>query len=233
MQNPPQMSPDGAYWWDGHAWQPMPVQSAPAAETPRPSWLPEGVSVPTPRIPEGIPLISQPAFIGAAASPAIFAPAWANETPPVESLSLTKKILNWAGLVLSGAFLLLGVFSFPFIALRAVGTERDNALAGAVLIIIIGGAFFVPCLAVLLGLGPVVGTTLHSLGIAGCLVVLGMVLNTALVLTTPVGAARYVVPWGTFMLVVFRAWRGRWLGACIIGGVWLVGAAITLTIARH
>ena len=103
----------------------------------------------------------------------------------------------------------------------------------AVVFIVIGGAIFLPCLGVLLGFGPVVGTTLHSLGIAGCLVVLGMVINTAVAVIHPVGGLRYVVPWGTFVLIVFRAWRGRWLGACIIGGVWLVGAMIILTIGRH
>jgi hypothetical protein len=30
IQGPPQMSPDGAYWWDGRTWQPMPKLGAPA-----------------------------------------------------------------------------------------------------------------------------------------------------------------------------------------------------------
>jgi hypothetical protein len=29
IQGPPQMSPDGAYWWDGKTWQPMPKLGAP------------------------------------------------------------------------------------------------------------------------------------------------------------------------------------------------------------
>jgi len=46
-----QISPDGAYWWDGQAWRPMPspvpapvAQSQPDAA--RPSWLPEGTAIP-------------------------------------------------------------------------------------------------------------------------------------------------------------------------------------------
>jgi hypothetical protein len=48
----PQISPDGAYWWDGQAWRPMPLPGSPAPvglQTPqmsRPSWLPEGVEAP-------------------------------------------------------------------------------------------------------------------------------------------------------------------------------------------
>ena len=48
----PQISPDGAYWWDGQAWRPMPLSGTPApveSQTPqmsRPSWLPEGAEAP-------------------------------------------------------------------------------------------------------------------------------------------------------------------------------------------
>jgi hypothetical protein len=238
VQTPPQISPDGAYWWDGEVWQPMPVHSGatsvaqPTAETPRPSWLPEGVEVPTPPRQPGIPLISQPAVIGASAGAAIYAPAWASETPPQSAgLSTTKKVLLWAGLVLSGAILLFGLLGVP-IALNEAGTARSNGLTGAATLIVVGGAIFVPCLAVLLGFGPVVAASLHSLGILGCLVVLAMVVNTAVAVTSPVGGGRFVIPWGTLALVVFRAWRGRWLGAGIIGGVWAVAATITLTMAR-
>jgi hypothetical protein len=38
--------------------------------------------------------------------------------------------------------------------------------------------------------------------------------------------------WGTVAMVVFRAWRGQWLGAGIIVITWAVGAAIILTMGR-
>jgi hypothetical protein len=142
-----------------------------------------------------------------------------------------KKILLWAGLVLSGAILLVGLLGVPA-ALNEGGVARSNGLTGAVVLIVVGGAFFAPCLAVLLGFGPVVSVSLNSLGILGCLVVLAMVVNTAVAVTSPVGGGRFVIPWGTVVLVVFRAWRGRWLGAGIIGAVWMVGATITLTMSR-
>src|SRR5260370_5690430 len=47
-----QISPDGAYWWDGQAWRPMPSTSIAAAmeqpqpEAARPSWLPEATVLP-------------------------------------------------------------------------------------------------------------------------------------------------------------------------------------------
>ncbi len=70
LPGPPQMSPDGAYWWDGQKWQPMPGRAvAPPAPTPaaqqdaRPSWLavpvqPDQLIVATDETP---PLWAQPA----------------------------------------------------------------------------------------------------------------------------------------------------------------------------
>jgi hypothetical protein len=160
--------------------------------------------------------------------PIVYTPSWTSETPPPATLSLTQKILLWAGLVLSGAMVLYGLVGIP-VALTEFGTVRSNTLTGAVVLILVGGAIFAPCLAVLLGFGPVVTTTLSSLGILGCFVVLTMVINTAVAVTFPGGGVgRLVVPWGTVVLVVFRAWRGRWLGAGIIAVVWAVSTTIIL-----
>src|SRR5690242_3541025 len=68
MAAPRQLSPDGAYWWDGQAWQPTASESVavPIAQTasdaPRPSWLPQGVELPSPSDPPDAPLT--PAEIG-------------------------------------------------------------------------------------------------------------------------------------------------------------------------
>ncbi len=70
LPGPPQMSPDGAYWWDGQKWQPMPGRAVPppvptpaAQQDARPSWLadtaprPDDVVVPPDDTP---PLWAQP-----------------------------------------------------------------------------------------------------------------------------------------------------------------------------
>ena len=248
MAAPPQVSPDGAYWWDGQAWQPTAIDARatiaqPVVEVARPSWLPVGVELPNPSDPLDAPLtpaaivapdgsIFTPAVIGAPAG-AVFTPAWAGETDaPDRSLSITTKILVWAGLVLGGGILLLGLLGIATTLAQPASVERTDSLVVAAVLIVFGGAIFAPCLATILGFGPIVGASLYSLGIAGCLVVFGMVLNTALAVTTPLGAGRFVVPWGTVAVVVFRAWRGRWLGAGIIVITWAVGAAIILTMGR-
>src|SRR6266851_1239563 len=236
MATPPQVSPDGAYWWDGQAWQPTLLDSAATSaaqsvqEVAQPSWLPAGVELPSPSDPPDAPLTS--AVIGAPVG-AVFTPAWAGETDaPDTSLSIGKKIMVWAGLVLGGGILLLGLLGLATTLGQPASVERTDGLVVAAVLTVFGGAFFAPCLATILGFGPVVDASLYSLGIAGCLVVFGMVLNTALAVALPLGAGRFVMPWGTIAVVAFRAWRGRWLGAGIIVITWAVGAAIILTMGR-
>src|SRR5258706_9114854 len=132
MATPPQVSPDGAYWWDGQAGRPTVLDHAaasaapPAQEAAKPSWLPAGVELPSPSDPPDAPLmpavfgapdssvftpaaigspdgsVFTPAVIGGPVS-AVFTPAWAGQIDtPDASLSNGKKIMVWAGLVLSG-----------------------------------------------------------------------------------------------------------------------------------
>ena len=262
MATPPQVSPDGAHWWDGQAWQPTLLDSAATSaaqsvqEAAQPSWLPAGVELPSPSDPPDAPLtpavigapdgsvftpaalgspdgsVFTPAVIGAPVS-AVFTPAWAGETDaPDTSLSIGKKIMVWTGLVLGGGILLLGLLGLATTLGQPASVERTDSLVLAAVLTVFGGAIFAPCLATILGFGPVVDASLYSLGIAGCLVVFGMVLNTALAVALPLGAGRFVMPWGTIAVVAFRAWRGRWLGAGIIVITWAVGAAIILTMGR-
>src|SRR5712691_5063478 len=83
MATPPQVSPDGAHWWDGQAWQPTLLDSAATSatqsvqEAAQPSWLPAGVELPSPSDPPDAPLT--PAVIGAPDG-SVFTPAWAGET---------------------------------------------------------------------------------------------------------------------------------------------------------
>jgi hypothetical protein len=238
MQNPPQISPDGNYWWDGQAWQLMPGRSAatPAAQattdTPRPTWLPEEVAVPVRPAPPEQPFVPRPVVVGAIAGPAVYAPVWANEPPPPpEPLSINKKIVCWAGLVLGGGLVLLGLLGVPS-ALSQEGLTRTDELTIAVFAVVIGGLMFVPSLGVLLGFGPAVAGTFHSLGILGVIYVLGSIINAALAVTNPVGIGSYFIPWTMLAVVAFRAWRGRWVGAILILVTWAISTTITLFMAR-
>ncbi|HAC47466.1 MAG TPA: hypothetical protein DEV93_19170 [Chloroflexi bacterium] len=239
MQNPPQLSPDGNYWWDGQAWQLMPgriaatpVAAQPTTDTPRPSWLPEDVAVPIPAAPPDLPFVPHPVVVGAIAGPAVFAPAWANEPPPPpEEISIGKKILLWAGVVAGSGILLLGLLLIPF-ALSQTDTTRADDTTGAALLAVFGGLIILPCIGVLLGFGPAVAGTFHSLGILGVIYVLGSIINASVAVTNPVGGGRYVIPWTMLAVVAFRAWRGRWVGAILILLAWAVSTTITLFMAR-
>src|SRR5713226_2412814 len=238
MQNPPQLSPDGDYWWDGQAWQLMPGRVAatpvaqPTAGTPPPSWLPEGAEVPIPPAPPGLPFVPQPVVVGALGGPAVYAPAWANEPPsPPEEISIGKKILLWAGVVAGAGILLLGLLGIPF-ALSQTDTTRADDITGAVFLTVDGALIILPCLGVLLGFGPAVAGTFHSLGILGVIYVLGSIVNAAVAVTNPVGGGRYFIPWTMLGVVAFRAWRGRWVGAVLILVTWAISTTITLFMAR-
>jgi hypothetical protein len=164
--------------------------------------------------------------------PAVFAPAWANEPPaPPEEISIGKKILLWAGVVAGAGIVLLALLGIPF-ALSQTDTTRADDISSAVLAIIVGGLIMLPCLGVLLGFGPAVAGTFHSLGILGVLYVLGSIINASVAVTTPVGGGRYFIPWTMLAVVAFRAWRGRWVGAILILITWAISTTITLFLAR-
>jgi hypothetical protein len=179
-----------------------------------------------------MPFVPQPVVVGAIAGPAVYAPVWANEPPPPsEPISIPKKIVCWAGLVLGGGLLLLGILETPF-ALAQGGVTRTDDFTGAVFTVVIGGLIFVPSLGVLTGFGPAVAGTFHSLGILGVIYVVGSIINAAVAVTNPVGGGRYLIPWTMLGVVAFRAWRGRWVGAILILITWAISTTITLTLAR-
>ncbi|TMD14921.1 MAG: hypothetical protein E6I96_08415 [Chloroflexi bacterium] len=75
----PQISPDGHYWWDGQAWQPMPTAPGPAAGQPAwldqpPTWLAAPPDAPAPAPPA--PVAEQPSVT----------PAWTTPAPPSSRL---------------------------------------------------------------------------------------------------------------------------------------------------
>src|SRR5690348_4932914 len=118
----PPISPDGHYWWDGQAWQPMPQAVAPvaaAAPTPAaeaaPSWLavqpqaPAPAPAPAPVYPA--PVYQQPAY----EQPPAGAPAWATPAPPSN-----RFWIYMTGLLLIVVIAVAGVFGYN--ALRNANT---------------------------------------------------------------------------------------------------------------
>ncbi len=233
------LSPDGKWRFDGAAWQLFHGQRS---------------SMPTeplhPAVPEPPP--------SAPSAPAVGLPSWVDQSevdrleqerregenrdahvalpqvplpPAFERWLVIRKVLLWAGLVVGVGILLFGLLGI--ISLSVSGTARSGSVAVAVVFAVFGGAVSVACVVRLLGfaisLGPV-GTAISSLGILGCLVLLGTVVNTYASVTSQTGGGRYVIPWATVLVVVRRAWKGRWLGAVILSVAWVVAVLITLAV---
>jgi hypothetical protein len=232
MQTPPEVSPDGRYWWDGREWQPMPQagDATPVQQstrvTARPPWLPEGIDIPS--APNAAD-IAQGADVGPAET-VMPAPLWDQPAPP---RGLISKVMLWAGVALGAAILVFGVLGV--ISLSISTTARSGSVVVAVVFILFGAALLASCVLRLMGyavsLAPV-GTAISSLGILGCLVLLGMTVNTIVSVTSPTGGGRYVVPWATVLVAVYRAWRGRWLATIILAVAWVVAVLITLAAGR-
>jgi hypothetical protein len=69
---------------------------------------------------------------------------------------------------------------------------------------------------------------INSLGIAGCLLLGLVVVDVALALGGRLGPVTIGVPWALILLVIRRAWKGRWLGAAILAVAWLLAVLILL-----
>jgi hypothetical protein len=127
-----QISPDGAYWWDGQAWQPMPSPANPAPIGPtnpqeaRPAWLAEGAELP------GQPLPGPPPVNAAVTPEAYLEPA-----PPPAWTQLQPSQPSRSPILLAGAALLVlvvaggGIYAFQSLNRQAADTSSANPPASA------------------------------------------------------------------------------------------------------
>lgn len=222
------LSPDGRWRFDGREWQAFsgqrssmpaqppgqaPVQPPPPEQVVLPSWVAQSEAD---RLEQE--RREMEALVAQAAVP----------VAPLHAEShLIRNVLLWAGLVLGAGIFLFGLLGI--ISLSLSSTARSGSVAVAVVLVIFGAAVLIACLLRLLGyslnLGPV-GMAISSLGVLGCVVVLLMIINT-LASLGHTGGGRYVIPWATVLVVVRRAWKGRWLAVVIISVTWVVGVLVT------
>jgi len=108
----PPISPDGHYWWDGRAWQPMPAAAAPvpapapAAVAP-PSWLAVQPQAPAPAA-QASPVYPEPDYQQSAyQQPPAGAPSWATPGPPSN-----RMWIYMTGLLLIVVIGIVGVFGY-------------------------------------------------------------------------------------------------------------------------
>lgn len=142
------------------------------------------------------------------------------------------KVLLWAGVVLGAGVVVFGLLGL------ASPTLHQSTRPFAVFVVVLGGTVAASCLLRLFSPGLLadsfgaVGMVVRSLGILGSLVMLGMIVNTWISLSRPVGSGRNVIPWATVLVIALRAWRGRWLAAVIIGLTWAAAFLLTSAMGR-
>ena len=142
------------------------------------------------------------------------------------------KVPLWAGVVLGAGILIFGLLGL------ASPTLHQSTRPFAVFVVVLGGTVAASCLLRLFSPGLLadsfgaVGMVVRSLGILGSLVILGMIVNTWISLSRPVGSGRNVIPWATVLVIALRAGRGRWLAAVIIGATWAAAFLLTSAMGR-
>lgn len=129
----PQLSPDGAYWWDGRAWQPVaqpvtpptapepsalapppPGLAPPAIDPNRPGWLASGVEMPVAQPQSFAPVEPVAGYAG-------FTPAWAQ--PAAGTDPAAARGLSWPiAFSLSGGLSQLGVVGAIVLCLMVLNT---------------------------------------------------------------------------------------------------------------
>ena len=239
MQAPPQLSPDGRYWWDGHTWQPMPAAAVasvapPAPDPGRPSWLAEGVQIPGPP-----PAAPPPTAVAYAPAEEKTAPLWA-PAPPRRHIITTVAL--WAGVVLGVASILFGLLGMV-VAQGVSAPRQQTELTGALVFLVIGAAMFFPTFLNLTGyaqvitapsgvVGALMGGAFSELGIVGSVIVFLTIANTAVVVSAQVGGGRYGVPLAGIAIVIRRVLQGKWLGAGLIAGTWAICVVILMVATR-
>jgi len=228
------VSADGYWRYDGSRWTPFtglrsPMPLAPYQPTPPPSPAAAGL----------------PSWLAASEVERLQRQEEATEqasvAPPPElpqkvdgwgDHQVVRKVLLWAGVVLGAGLLLFGLLGL------ASPRLNQSAVPLAVATIVLGGAVAGSCLLQLFIPGlfdaamGAAGLAVSTLGILGCLVVLGMIVNTWITLSRPVGTGRYVVPWATVLVIGLRVWRGRWAAAIIIGLTWAGSVLLTSSMGR-
>lgn len=102
----PPISPDGHYWWDGQAWQPMPAAApppppapAPAAAEPAPSWLAQPPPVATAYEPQPAYQPQPPYQPGPAPA------SWMAPEPPRSRMTTYVTAIVLVGVIAVGGFL--------------------------------------------------------------------------------------------------------------------------------
>lgn len=245
---PPQVSPDGRYWWDGRAWQAMPTlspdgsqwwngrawQAIPVAEeaaAPPPeleqqaSWA---VVETSPQGPPSAPFLGPPAGY----APPSIAPAAPAASGPPARRNVAGDVVLWAGIVVG--FLIVMFGGIGIIELHSARSLTTNTVSAwvtiAIAVIIIGSLVMLGCGMRLMGytmLG-LFRPLLSELAIFGTLMLVTLILDDIFILVTPPGTIPFYFPVLAVLTMLYKFWKGKWLAGGALGFFWVLSLLVQL-----
>jgi hypothetical protein len=229
----PTLSPDGNYWWDGRAWQPVPAAVPAEVEGAEPylapgrlqGWRSEDVG------PYGA---SNGSFAGPPSAfgppPASVAAAAIPDLAARQPRNVAGDVVLWAGVAVGFLFVICaGAIIVQLHGTRLVPVTELVMLSTAAVVLIAGGLVIGLASGLrLLGLSlfgqlwPVVS----ELAIFGSLTAFGLAIDDVAFLASPSGTIPVFIPWTALLTTGYKAWRGKWRAAAVLG--FLVMLALVL-----
>ncbi len=227
----PTLSPDGSHWWNGRAWQAVPVVEAAAAPPTELEFDRQGgwaVEETGTYGPSSTPFLGPPAGY---APPAIAHAAPAANGPPARR-NIVGDVALWAGVVLG--FLVVMFGGIGIIQLHSARSLPTNVVAAwvtiAIALIIIGALVMLGCGMRLLDLSllGLFRPLLSELAIFGTLMLLSLILDDIFILVTPPGTIPFYFPVLAVLTMLYKFWKGKWFAGGALGFFWVLSLLVQL-----
>jgi len=244
----PQISDDGRYWWDGRAWQRMPELSEDGTQWWNGhEWQPIPTTYGEPAERRATAIQRSPSIEyeppGGWGPPGARAQSMQPEAPTTKpGRNIAGDIVLWAGIAVGFGIALVGAVFIVEVRsateLKATGsTSLSQVAAGVTVAVLVIATGLGACLAFgfrLLGLSlwAAIAPAVRELAIFGSLVLFLLITGDIVLLVSPPGTFPISFSLGALLTLLYKAWRGKLLAAGTLGVPWVLSLVIQLPSAH-